>query len=83
MHSVVCCMQESAELYGIDWDAPLPIGADDLQVVEVPDIPNPLTDEHYMELQTNIHPTSADSDYGVRQYLNVLDFVQSKVTQYS
>ena len=70
-------------MYGIDWDAPLPIGEDDLQVVAVPDIPNPLKDEHYMGLQTTIQPTSADCDYGVRQYLDVLNFDQSEVTQYS
>ena len=43
-----------------------------LQIVEVPNIPNPLTPAHYLELQATIHPTFEDSDYGLSQYIDVV-----------
>lgn len=72
-------MQTSAELelYGVDWDAPLPAADEDIQIVSVPTVNNPLSEEEYSELQATLPPNVQDSDYGLTQYF--LRFVQLRV----
>ena len=69
-------MQEQIGLYGIDWDAPLPLDPDDVEAVNVPDIPNPLSEEHFLELQSTFI-ASADEETDFGKYMNVVRFVEA------
>lgn len=57
--------------FGIDWDGPLPSDSDD-NIVEVPNIPNPLS-----TLCRNISPIN---DSGIDLFINVLHFVCQKLS---
>lgn len=66
---------EPVELFGIDWDAPLPTVEDEVESVNVPEVHNPLTVEQFAELQVTVLPSSDDSDYGIAYYIEVVDFI--------
>lgn len=64
--------------YGIDWNAPLSAD-DDVEAVEVPAVPNPLSLSDFVQLQETIDPSVPSDDHGVTQYLMTIDFIQSKL----
>lgn len=67
------------QLYGIDWDAPLPTD-DDVQIVSVPTLTNPLSEEQFTDLQVTLPPAIQDSDYGLSLYLDCVRYVQLRLT---
>lgn len=76
--TLLLLMQEQTGLYGIDWDAPLPLDPEDAESVDVPDIPNPLSDEHFLELRSTLCIAPEDeTDYGVSKYMDVVHFVEA------
>ena len=77
MHTVL--IQGESELFGIDWDAPLPTHDDVVDQVSIPTIDNPLTVEQFTELQATVHPSADDSDYGISYYMEVVHFILSRV----
>lgn len=68
-----------AELFGIDWDAPLPTDDDEVESIIAPDIPNPLTVAQFVELQATVHPSTSNSNYGLDYYIEVVRYSQSRV----
>ena len=64
-------------LYGIDWDAPLSTD-NDADMVEVPEVHNPLSETDYTELCETIDPLSATDNHGIDHYINAVQFVISK-----
>lgn len=67
--------QETATLFGIDWDAPLSTDSSDAEQVHIPDIPNPLSPADYARLQNAVRPMEWSSDFGSTQYRRTLNFV--------
>ena len=67
------------QLYGIDWDAPLPTGSEEAECVIVPDILNPLAAEQFGELEAIPQPTATDSDYGIRYFMQVVQFIEQRI----
>ena len=67
-----------SRLYGIDWDAPLATD-EDVEVVEVPGIPNPLSSSDYADLCQAIDPTAHSESYGVDEYITTVQFVCRKI----
>ena len=49
-------------------------------IVEVPSVLNPLSDEHYGELCSEIYPLATSSDYGIDLYQTCLSFVYDKLS---
>ena len=66
-------------MYGIDWDGPLPDDIRTDNIVGVPSVFNPLTDEHYGELCSEIQPLAASNDYGIDLFQTCLSFVYDKL----
>ena len=73
--------EDTAALYGIDWNAPLNSDAD-VEAVQVPATVNPLTSSDYTELQHVIDPTANSDDHGIDQFFHAVRFVESKVSNY-
>ena len=69
-------------MYGIDWDGPLPDDILTNDIVEVPSVLNPLSDEHYGDLCSEIYPLAASNDYGIDLYQTCLNFVYYKLSLY-
>ena len=72
--------KSEAEVFGIDADGPLPTnlcnGTDDEEnIVEVPHVDVPLTDEQFSQLQTQISPHESGANYGIDIYMRVLQFL--------
>ena len=66
------------QLYGIDWDAPLPTGSKEASVI-VPDILNPLAAEQLGELEAISQPTTTDSNYGISYFMQVVQFIEQRI----
>jgi hypothetical protein len=75
-------LQEEAQMYGIDWDGPIPDHEDEVDWVTVPDCRCPLSAEDYDDLEHAISPTAASSNYGIDLYLSVVRFVEDKLSDY-
>lgn len=71
------CMQDDAQLYGVDWNGPIPLD-DDAEQVEVPFTDIPLSESDYSELVETISPQNEDGNYGIGVYSCVLSFVESR-----
>ena len=70
--------QDEYQLYGIDWDGPLPQGEEmDVDSVEVPETACPLSQEHFNELVATINPLRESNTYGIDIYLETLEFVNA------
>ena len=67
-------------MYGIDWDGPLPDDIMTNAIVDIPSVINPLSDEHYGELCSEICPLAASTDYGKDLYETCLQFVYDKLS---
>lgn len=63
-----CCVQEEQENYGIDWEGPVGV---DVDTVEVPETAIPVGGS-LSEIE-NIDPLASSDEYGVDLYLKVLD----------
>ena len=68
------------EVFGIDGGGPLPTnlcnGTDDEEnIVEVPHVDVPLTDEQFSQLQTQISLHESGANYGIDTYMRVLQFL--------
>ena len=61
-------LQEEQENYGIDWEGPVGV---DVDTVEVPETTIPVGGS-LSEIE-NIDPLASSDEYGVDLYLNVLD----------
>ena len=57
-------MQDSVNLFGIDWDAPLSTDLGEAEQVECPIVPNPLSATDFQELQATINPYDPSDDFG-------------------
>ena len=66
--------QVDAEVYGIDWDGPIP--PEDHERVEVPVTPNPLSNDKFEDLQ-EVNPLFASDQCGADLYAKTLDFVMA------
>ena len=64
------------QLFGIDWDGPLPLEEEEVRVV-VPECPCPLTDVQLDELSTIVSPLSSSTNYGIDLYQSVVQYVES------
>jgi len=62
----------------MDCNPPLPAADEDIQIVSVPTVNSPLSEE-YSELEATLPSNAQDSDYGLTQYLDCLHFVQLSV----
>ena len=80
-HSHVYAVQTTdvSQLFGIDWDAPLPTD-DDTQIVSILVPTNPLSEEQFTEFQVTLPPVTQDSDYGLARYLDCVRYVQLRLT---
>ena len=67
-------------MYGIDWDGPLPDDILTNDIIEVPSIFNPLTDEQYGELCSEIYPLATSCDYGIDLFQTCLSYVSDKLS---
>ena len=67
-------------MYGIDWDGPLPDDVLANNTIDVLPITNPLSNEHYAELCTEICPLATSPNYGIDLYLNCLHLVYNKLS---
>ena len=70
-------------MYGVDWDGPLPDDVTATTIVDVPSVINPLNQEHYGELCSEICPLATSTDYGIDLYQTCLHFVYSKLSFYN
>lgn len=70
------CYLQDVQLYGIDWDRPLPL--EDEGTVEVPNCPCPITDIQLDELSNIVSPLSSSANYGIDLYQSVLQYVESR-----
>jgi len=62
-------------MYGIDWEGPHVLDFEDENLVQVPRIPCPLSDETYHVLLSSINPLTESHVYAEDLYIRVLDFV--------
>ena len=75
------CFQEELDMYGIDWDGPLPsetwgsLTSDNDVDVPQTDVDFPL--DQQLLLQENINPLGETENYGIDIYENTLNFVQN------
>ena len=76
MHFVFMCVQ-ARNLYGVDWDGPLPLNEED--AVIVPNTLTLLSDEDMQQLASQIDPLAVSYDFGIDLYLECLQFVVSKL----
>ena len=65
--------------YGIDSEG-LNVIEDDSGRIVVPAVQFQLSEEHLEELREEVNPTTESSDYGISEYLLVLDFIQTVVS---
>lgn len=65
--------------YGIDFSEP-PIQSESQVVTGVQDVEVPLSESDVLELQSLFDPLKQDDSYGVTVYLDVLNFVKSKLS---
>ena len=73
-------LQDEFDEYGIDWDGPLPCEADiDVESVVVPVTNTPLSQEEYHQLSLRINPQRESNSYGIDIYLEVKEFVRSRI----
>jgi len=67
-------------MFGIDWNAPLPLNDEIAELVDVPATHNPLSQSDYTQLCRDVNPGSyPDGDYGVTEYEDTLMFVQNRL----
>lgn len=78
MHSVI---QDKIQLYGIDWNGPLPQDESDVDAVHIPDIECPLSELHLQQLHRTINPLIDATDYGIELYVSVLQFIHSHANE--
>ena len=69
-------MQES-NLYGVDWDGPLPM--DDGDSVVVPTTSVPLCEDNMQQLASQINPLAVSYDFGIDLYLECLQLIHSRL----
>lgn len=69
-------MQER-NLYGVDWDGPLPM--DDGDSVVVPTTSVPLCEDDMQQLASQINPLAVSYDFGIDLYLECLQFIHSRL----
>lgn len=74
--------QVDDEMFGIDWDGPLPDITCDSHV-EVPLVESPLTDSEYTELCEQINPIADSEEHGMDIYINCLEFIRSKLNSHT
>ena len=67
-------------MHGIDWNGPLP-DEEDAEVVCIPSIENPLSNDQYAELCSSISPYGDSDCFGVDLYIKVVEFVCQKLVQ--
>lgn len=69
-------MQEQGDIsfHGIDWNGPISEDNDD-NIVDVPEIENPLPEEEFENLQLLVSPTAPSENFGVDIYMMVLEHV--------
>jgi hypothetical protein len=63
------------EHYGMDEDAPLPDTDED--VLTVPEIPCPLTEDSLQDLRAAVDPLKESNQFGRELYLATIDYVQN------
>ena len=77
--------KSEAGVFGIDGDGPLSTnlcnGTDDEEnIVEVPHVDVPLTDEQFSQLQTQISPHESGANYGIDIYIYIYESIAIFVT---
>ena len=74
-------VQEEAQLYGIDWDGPMPDFEDEeVDHVTVPECLCPISPDDYDELEQTISPSATSSNYGIDLYSSAVAFVEEKLS---
>ena len=69
-----------ANIYGIEWDGPIPF--EDDHTVDVDPPPQLLCQEDYHELVERVHPLDNTSQYGIELYTQSIEFVLNKISHY-
>jgi hypothetical protein len=67
--------------YGIDWDGPTP--RNNNENYEFSNIPCPLNDEQYVELQNTVLPLEQSGNYGIDIYIHALSVTQFLLSENS
>ena len=62
--------------YGIDWEGPVPIDIEYVQV-NIDPILNIFTNLQLISLQNHINPLSEDGNFGISLYLKTLEFINN------
>ena len=68
---------QGGNLYGVDWDGPLPLDEDN--AVIVPSTLAPLPEEEMEQLTSQVNPLAISNEFGIDLYLECLQFIQSKL----
>ncbi len=67
----ICSMQEHSGInFGVDWNGPI---SEDDNIVDIPEVNNPMLQEEEEELQSIISPTALSDNFGV-DIINTLEF---------
>lgn len=72
--------EREQESYGIDYKGILPESTEGDDLIDVPDVLCPLSDEALAELRRTINPKHASDNRGVDIYLEAVDFVREHIT---
>ena len=68
------------DLFGIDWNGPIPLLDDDTNVIEVVQTTNPLPQTDFQELQATVSPLTESDCQGVDLFIKTLEFIYHKLS---